>query len=289
MFGEFCSGPAELFGDESDSVTFASSFVNKHVSQEEIEGYEKITGMLNAAQIRVCGQPVLTPAMKVINHQTIKMEFIDGTTVENLLLDANPEVRFYGAIICFSLVDALNVSGIGWLDFAPRNIIMQANKNRIMLVDFERNVVNTKGLCPNLWVHGHPIEEIAALVPESTHFISSYNLPCLHSKCSAFITDCLGKSSRRKKYCQLRNSYSKMTYLEADQKILQASHARCLDDMVYYPSKVLDKVQYSLGLEDYWQAVQLLGDNSAELVFNNLCSLSKQVGLSDKEWISYYN
>ena len=277
-------GPKTLFADNSTSIKYIGDGVEKTCSNLEIESTIIMHSTLNHNQIMISGRRVRTANIESVLSTGLRLEYVPGPTVEHLLLDRNMRCRSVGAYILYSLIDSLASIHIGWLDFAPRNIIVSAKSNEIVLVDFERGIEYIDTPCFYAWMRGHPLEEISVVGCQFNN--KKLYDTCNHKKCKDNVVKNLNKSTRRQYYCCLKDKFDYETLVEADNNIIEATKAIKYCNMILYPVKILDEIQRYCGLKIYWTCINTILSLSRTKRIKYYFSLSRRLKMTISDWVA---
>lgn len=117
-------------------------YLNKNTEQTEIENLKKAKEYLSGKTIKIINTEYKIKIPKIFdwNKETkiVKMEFFNGVNLETLLRTGSSRreaIEFLNRLLEFILLN-----NFYWVDFSPRNILIDKKTNKICLVDFEKGL-----------------------------------------------------------------------------------------------------------------------------------------------------
>ncbi len=115
----------------------------KKTNFDEVDNIKYITKLISNEIITISGKKYILGIPRIINWDSasniLYLEYCEG---ENLEFYLRSETRhFEGRDIINGLLDFFIKNKIFWIDFAPRNIII--NSDKIFIVDFEKGILSS--------------------------------------------------------------------------------------------------------------------------------------------------
>ena len=118
------------------------TYLNKNTKHTEIENLKKTKEYLLKKSINIIGNEyrIEIPKIHDWNEETkmVKMDFFNGVNLETLLRIIS--TRTEAIIFLNKLLEFILLNDFYWVDFSPRNILINKNDKKICFVDFEKGL-----------------------------------------------------------------------------------------------------------------------------------------------------
>ena len=217
----FCKKSTEI---EYNSLLFAKNLISTYTN----------------LQIDNCSYNIIIPTVYNYENNIIDIEYFDGYNLESLLRNPNYHiiaVKYLNALFSFLLENGFN-----WVDFAPRNILI--NENNICLVDFEKGLTSTIN-DSKLYLQNHVYEEYSSFIFEKERLLSIDEVFSIHEKKDDKIFINSIHIKRCKFLCELLYDKLEITlqdYMKAWKMILYAEIPFILNDNMFFPRLYLSNL-----------------------------------------------
>lgn len=118
------------------------TYLNKKTKTEEIENLKKAKEYLSKKSIKIINNEykIEIPKIHDWNEETkiVKMDFFNGINLETLLRSITS--RTEAITFLNKLLEFILLNDFYWVDFSPRNILINKNDKKICFVDFEKGL-----------------------------------------------------------------------------------------------------------------------------------------------------
>lgn len=118
------------------------TYLNKNTTQQEIENLKLAKEYLLEKTTKIDGieYEIEIPKVHNWNEETklVKMDFFDGINLEKLLRTTTS--RTEAIVFLNKLLEFILLNDFYWVDFSPRNILINKENNKICFVDFEKGL-----------------------------------------------------------------------------------------------------------------------------------------------------
>ena len=136
----------EIISFDDDRVKILTDnnhkFINKKTSILEVANLKIAKEYLDSriASIFSCDYRIKIPKIEHWDDENniVKMEYFDGENLENML--RTPPTRNEAVTFLNKLLEFIIVNDFYWVDFSPRNILINKSKKEICFVDFEKGL-----------------------------------------------------------------------------------------------------------------------------------------------------
>ena len=217
----------------------------KKTNKSEDNTLKKISKILNESKILINDKEYFLYIPKVYNwdnvNEILYMQFCYGKNLEFIL--RNEETHNLGCTILNELLKFFIVNKIFWVDFAPRNILI--NNNKIILVDFEKGLLpkNTKVYD---YLRNHVYEEYCLFLFENERIYSDNFVFRIRKNEKNKIYNISEIKSIRIKKMAIKFGYNKqMTndkYIEILKIFVLVEKPKIIDEKFYFPGVYLDSI-----------------------------------------------
>ena len=132
------------FDDDRIQISTENStkYINKKTSQLEVENLKMAREYLNCktSNILNCEYSIEIPEIKCWDEEKklVKMDFFDGDNLEIMLRSGI--TRKEAIIFLNQLLEFILANDFYWVDFSPRNILINKKNKKICFVDFEKGL-----------------------------------------------------------------------------------------------------------------------------------------------------
>lgn len=124
------------------STDNSTKYINKKTSQLEVENLKMAREYLNSKILNIsnCEYSIEIPKIKYWDEEKnlVKMDFFDGNNLESMLRSGI--TRKEAIIFLNKLLEFILVNDFYWVDFSPRNILINKSNKKICFVDFEKGL-----------------------------------------------------------------------------------------------------------------------------------------------------
>lgn len=220
---------SKFFCKRSTSIEYNSLLLAKQI----LSSYSVLK--IDGHDYKIC-----VPNIYSYQNNVIEMQYFNGQNLELLL--RNSSTHYQGVIYLNSILIFLINKGFNWVDFAPRNILI--NSNEICLIDFEKNLSSSIE-DKKKYLQNHVYEEYASFIFENERILSIDDVFSLEECNNKQINIDTIKIKRCKYLCELLYSASKITMLEyfaAWKMILKAELPFILNDNMIFPRLYLSEL-----------------------------------------------
>lgn len=118
------------------------TYLNKNTKHTEIKNLKKAKEYLSDKSIKIVGNEykIEIPKIHDWNEETkmVKMDFFNGVNLETLLRTNSS--RTEAIIYLNKLLEFILLNDFYWVDFSPRNILINKEDKKICFVDFEKGL-----------------------------------------------------------------------------------------------------------------------------------------------------
>ena len=217
----------------------------KKTNKSEDNTIKKISKILNESKILINDKEYFLYIPKVYNwdnnNKILYMQFCHGKNLEFILRDE--KTHKLGCTILNEVLNFFIVNKIFWVDFAPRNILI--NNNKIILVDFE------KGLSPKNtkvydYLRNHVYEEYCLFLFENERIYSDDFVFKIRKSEENEIYNISEIKSIRIKEMAIKLGYNKQItnteYIEILKIFILVEKPKIIDGSFYFPGVYLDNI-----------------------------------------------
>ena len=217
----------------------------KKTNKSEDNTIKKISKILNESKILINDKEYFLYIPKVYNwdnnNKILYMQFCHGKNLEFILRDE--KTHKLGCTILNEVLNFFIVNKIFWVDFAPRNILI--NNNKIILVDFE------KGLSPKNtkvydYLRNHVYEEYCLFLFENERIYSDDFVFKIRKSEENKIYNISEIKSIRIKEMAIKLGYNKQItnteYIEILKIFILVEKPKIIDGSFYFPGVYLDNI-----------------------------------------------
>ncbi len=124
------------------STDNSTKYINKKTSQLEVENLKMAREYLNSKILNIlnCEYSIEIPKIKCWDEEKkiVKMDFFDGKNLESMLRSGI--TRKEAIMFLNNLLEFILVNDFYWVDFSPRNILINEINKKICFVDFEKGL-----------------------------------------------------------------------------------------------------------------------------------------------------
>lgn len=232
----FCKKSSSI---EYNSLLFAKQILSSY-SSVKIDGHD----------YKIC-----VPNVYFYQDNIIEMQYFKGENLELLLRDSSTHSK--GVHYLNSILTFLINNGFNWIDFAPRNILI--NNTEICLIDFEKKL-SSSIKDKKKYLQNHVYEEYASFIFESERLLSIDDVFSLGESDNNLISIDSIKIKRCKYLCEIlyyNSPISILEYFAAWKMILNAELPFILDNDMIFPRLYLSKLleNKNLSNEPYYNYV----------------------------------
>ncbi len=118
------------------------TYLNKRTTQQEIENLKMAKEHLSSKTTKINNNEykIEIPTVHNWNEDTkiVKMDFFDGVNLEKMLRSTSS--RTEAIIFLNKLLEFILLNDFYWVDFSPRNILINKENKKICFVDFEKGL-----------------------------------------------------------------------------------------------------------------------------------------------------
>lgn len=118
------------------------TYLNKNTTQQEIENLKLAKEYLLEKTTKIDGNEykIVIPKVHDWNEgkKIVKMDFFDGINLEKLLRTTTS--RTEAIVFLNKLLEFILLNDFYWVDFSPRNILINKENKKICFVDFEKGL-----------------------------------------------------------------------------------------------------------------------------------------------------
>lgn len=215
----------------------------KKTTLKEIKNIKKINKLINNKELKIDNKKYKIKIPKIIKwdytNKILYTKYCDGENLEFLL--RNKKTHKKGVIILNALLNFFISNKIFWLDFAPRNIII--NKKKLYIVDFEKGIkrrLNTKEYLrfnvleeySLFLLNDERIFRIEDILVDSKEKKLKYKIKKIKDKRYSLIAKQLG----------YKNIIYKKDYIDLIKYILKIEEPTLVNEEFVFPGVELDKI-----------------------------------------------
>lgn len=201
---------------------------------------KQIISNYTSLKVRGCSYKICIPEVYDYRDNIIEMQFFDGNNLELLL--RNNDTHRQGVEFLNNLLTFLMENGFGWIDFAPRNILI--GNGEICLIDFEKELSNSI-IDEIAYLQNHVYEEYSSFIFENERLLSIDDVfPSKISNSYDIDIDSI-KIKRCKYLCELLYNKSQINILDyyvAWKLILEAELPFVFNNSMFFPRLYLSKL-----------------------------------------------
>lgn len=207
----------------------------KKTNKKELKFLKYARKRLNNKTIDINSEIYTIYVPSIINYKNgiLYLEYCNGNNLELILRNNNTHKN--GVVILNTLLKYLIKNKIFWIDFAPRNIII--DKPNIFIVDFEKGFQNRLSSVNN-YLLAHIIEEYYLfLLKNEREFFLENNIKYFNMK--------KVKIDRFQKILSLLFDSDRLTkkkYFDVLQVLLTVEEPFIYNNLIIYPGVILDDV-----------------------------------------------
>lgn len=231
-----------------DEKTWIEKINNKIVfckksTQKEKETLLNIRELLSDKNVYINNKKydLRVPGIIKYNNNVLYLEYCNGKNLEFILRDE--ESHKYGVLILNKLLNFFVENKIYWMDFAPRNILL--DNNNIYFVDFEKGLANSN-IELRKYYRDQVYEEYCLFLFKNERKINmDYVFEILEEELHEQIEVSLIKSLRIKEVARsfgYNKFISKKDYLNIIKKIIEVEEPKIINRKFIFPGVELDRI-----------------------------------------------
>lgn len=118
------------------------TYLNKNTTQQEIENLKMAKEYLSSKTAKINNNEYKIEIPKVHDWnedtKTVKMDFFNGVNLEKMLRTTSS--RTEAVLFLNKLLEFILLNDFYWVDFSPRNILINKENKKICFVDFEKGL-----------------------------------------------------------------------------------------------------------------------------------------------------
>lgn len=249
--------------------------INKKTTPNEVENLKKAREYINSKKVTIdnCNYSITIPKIQNWNDENnlVKMDCFEGNNLEEMIRSKSTRKR--AIMILNALLEFILINDFYWIDFSPRNILINDSNKKICFVDFEKGL-NFENENLIIFFRNHVYEEYSSFLFLNERILNGeeiFKLQTNEKNVSINVDDIkIKRVKATAKKIYLHNIITQNQFLKIYRMFLIAELPKIINNNLVFPRIELEEIletkkENPLAYEQYAQKIiQLVKSNKKE-------------------------